>query len=92
MHQDILAQLAGGFIIILGLHVGGLVTLPLLGREARFRRSTSGASGAPTASLFAAFFMGAAFAFGWTPCIGPILATILALAAAATALEKGLAF
>ena len=35
MHQEILAQVAGGFIIILGLHVGGLVTLPLLGREAR---------------------------------------------------------
>ena len=90
MHQDILAQVAGGFIIILGLHVGGLVTLPLLGREARLLgRSTSGASGAPTASLFAAFFMGAAFAFGWTPCIGPILATILALAAARDSLGEG---
>ena len=90
MHQDILAQVAGGFIIILGLHVSGLVTLPLLGREARLLgRGTPGGSGAPTASLFAAFFMGAAFAFGWTPCIGPILATILALAAARDSLGEG---
>ena len=90
MHQDILAQVAGGFIIILGLHVSGLVTLPLLGREARLLgRGTPGGSGARTASLFAAFFMGAAFAFGWTPCIGPILATILALAAARDSLGEG---
>ena len=80
---------AGGFIIILGLHVSGLITLPLLGREARLLGVPHRAHRASSASLFAAFFMGAAFAFGWTPCIGPILATILALAAAREVLAKG---
>ena len=86
-YQDVLAQVAGGFIIILGLHVAGVFTLPLLGREARLLGRTSPNKSA--APLLAAFLMGAAFAFGWTPCIGPILATILALAAARDSLGEG---
>ena len=70
-YQTELAYLAGGAIIILGLHVVELVHIPLLAREARLQDNmTVRQSRAP---LVAAFIMGLAFAFGWTPCIGPIL-------------------
>ena len=73
-YQTILAQVAGGVIIIMGLHFLGLFKLGFLYKEARADSSKvkSGPVGA--------YLMGLAFAFGWTPCIGPILATILALA------------
>ena len=85
-YQAELGQIAGAAIIILGLHVGGLIHLPFLAREARLDSRTIEKSSAP---LVAAFIMGLAFAFGWTPCIGPILATILALAAARDSLGEG---
>ena len=85
-YQAELGQIAGATIIILGLHVGGLIHLPFLAREARLDSRTIEKSSAP---LVAAFIMGLAFAFGWTPCIGPILATILALAAARDSLGEG---
>ncbi|MFN0219748.1 MAG: cytochrome c biogenesis CcdA family protein, partial [Hyphomicrobium sp.] len=65
---------AGLVIIIFGLHFLGLFRIPLLYKEARFQ-------GGGGASLAGAYVMGLAFAFGWTPCIGPILATVLAVAA-----------
>ena len=87
-HQQILGQVAGGFIILLGLHMTHIIQIPLLGREARLLGSGPAAKKS-AAPLFAAFAMGLAFAFGWTPCIGPILATILALAAARDSLGEG---
>jgi len=73
--QEELAIGAGLVIILMGLHFLGLLRFSLLLRELRFqpRRFASGFMGS--------FVMGLAFAFGWTPCIGPILAPILALAA-----------
>jgi cytochrome c-type biogenesis protein len=65
---------AGIVIIVFGLHLTGLVKIPLLYRDARIE------SGAPRRGLLGSFILGFAFAFGWTPCIGPILAGILALA------------
>jgi cytochrome c-type biogenesis protein len=66
---------AGIIIVIFGLHLTGLVRIPFLYRAARVN------TGAPRRGLVGAFVLGFAFAFGWTPCIGPILAGILALAA-----------
>ena len=86
-YQAELAQIAGAAIIILGFHVGGIITIPFLAREARLDSRAIEQSSAP---LIAAFVMGLAFAFGWTPCIGPILATILALAAARDSLGEGI--
>lgn len=73
-HMDILAQLAGVVIIIMGLHFLGVFRIGFLNREARFQ-----GSGTP-ATLTGAYIMGLAFAFGWTPCIGPVLGAILGVA------------
>lgn len=72
--QEPLAMAAGVIIILMGLNFLGLIRIPFLSREARLQ-----AEGRP-ASLVAAYVMGLAFAFGWTPCIGPILGPILTLA------------
>lgn len=85
-YQAELGQIAGLTIIALGLHVGGIIHIPFLAREARLDSRQIEKSSAP---LLAAFIMGLAFAFGWTPCIGPILATILALAAARDSMGEG---
>jgi cytochrome c-type biogenesis protein len=76
--------IAGIIVVIFGLHLTGLVKIPLLYREARLD------AGAPRRSLGGAFLMGFAFAFGWTPCIGPILAAILALAAQRETVFQGM--
>lgn len=69
----LLARIGGLVVIVLGLHMTGLVKLPFLAYEKRFQ--AGGRTG-----LASAFVMGLAFAFGWTPCVGPILGGILVLA------------
>lgn len=76
--------IAGIIVIIFGLHLTGLVKIPLLYREARLD------TGAPRRTLGGAFLLGFAFAFGWTPCIGPILAAILAVAAQRETVFQGM--
>jgi len=76
--------IAGIVVVIFGLHLTGLVKIPLLYREARLD------TGAPRRGLGGAFLLGFAFAFGWTPCIGPILAAILALAAQRETVLQGM--
>lgn len=73
-HADLLAKIAGGVIILLGLHFLGLFKIGLLQREARFHPERK------PAGLIGAFVIGMAFAFGWTPCVGPALAAILFVA------------
>ena len=75
-HLPAIVRVAGVLIAIMGLAMMGVLKVPLLYREKRFdlTRLPTGPKGA--------FGLGAAFAFGWTPCIGPVLATILTAAAA----------
>ena len=82
-HKGQLSVVAGLVIIGFGLHFLGLLRVPLLYRQARFHTRVEGAS------LAGAYVMGLAFAFGWTPCIGPVLATVLTLAASEASLGAG---
>lgn len=73
-HMTLMAQIAGAIIIVLGLHFLGVFRIGFLMREARFHPQ------AKPAGLLGAFVIGIAFAFGWTPCVGPALAAILFVA------------
>jgi len=73
-HFETLGIIAGIVIIILGLHFLGVMRIGVLFREARFQ-----VAGKP-AGLLGAYLVGLAFAFGWTPCVGPVLAAILVVA------------
>jgi cytochrome c-type biogenesis protein len=77
-----LSILAGLVIIVMGLHFLGLTRIGLLMREGRLPIPKP-------VGLWGAYVMGLAFAFGWTPCIGPILAAILSIAAAEATVAKG---
>ena len=81
-YSDVLATIAGIAIIVMGLHFLGFTRIDLLMREKR-------AEMARPVGLWGAYAMGLAFAFGWTPCIGPILAAILAVAASEATIAKG---
>jgi cytochrome c-type biogenesis protein len=77
-----LATIAGVVIIIMGLHFLGVTQIALLHRQKRL-------AVAKPVGLWGAYVMGLAFAFGWTPCIGPILAAILAVAASEQTVTRG---
>jgi cytochrome c-type biogenesis protein len=81
-YADVLGTLAGVAIIVMGLHFLGLTRLSFLLRQKRLGMSQP-------VGLWGAYVMGLAFAFGWTPCIGPILAAILAVAASEATVAKG---
>jgi len=76
---------AGTIVAVFGLHLTGLLRVPLLNREWRPMPER------PRSSGRGAFLLGAAFAFGWTPCIGPILGSILTLSATRAAVADGVA-
>jgi cytochrome c-type biogenesis protein len=78
-----LSMIAGGVIILFGLHFLGLLHIPFLLSDKRYRAKIQGAS------YLGAYVLGLAFAFGWTPCIGPILAAVLTLAASEGSLGTG---
>jgi cytochrome c-type biogenesis protein len=84
LQRTIFNVVAGVIIIILGLHLTGLLKIPLLYRDTRM------SGGAPRRGLLGAFLLGFAFALGWTPCIGPILASILVLAARRETVAAGI--
>jgi cytochrome c-type biogenesis protein len=71
---QILSWIAGGVIIVLGLHFLGVFKIAMLYREARFQVEKK------PAGLIGAYVVGLAFAFGWTPCVGPVLAAVLMIA------------
>jgi len=82
-HLDLLSILAGVSIIAMGLHFMGAFRLAFLYREKRVQVEKP-------VGIFGAYLMGLAFAFGWTPCIGPILATILAVASSEDTVSRGM--
>ncbi|NVP54604.1 cytochrome c biogenesis CcdA family protein [Mycoplana rhizolycopersici] len=82
-HLDLLAQVGGVIIILMGLHFLGVLRIGLFAREARFQ------GGGKPATLSGAYVMGLAFAFGWTPCIGPVLGAILGVAASRETVGDG---
>ncbi len=84
-HIDTIVRVAGVGIIILGLSMAGVLRIGLLQRENRPGLAMV------TRSKGGAFFLGIAFAFGWTPCIGPVLATILTLSASSGSVLGGTA-
>ncbi len=81
--QDWFLTIAGVTIMIFGAHFVGVFRIPFLDREARLEAGDRGGSAA------GAYVLGLAFAFGWTPCLGPILGTILGLAATEADLARG---
>lgn len=83
-YQSEMAVIAGIAIVAFGLHFLGVLRIPLLAREARFE--ARGEAG----TALGAYLFGLAFAFGWTPCIGPVLGAILSLAAQGGSPTRGL--
>jgi cytochrome c-type biogenesis protein len=83
-YMDILSKLAGGVIIVLGLHFIGIIRIPILYREARFHAEKK------PAGLIGPYIIGLAFAFGWTPCVGPVLAAILMVAGSESSITYGM--
>ena len=82
-HFDTLSIIAGVLIIAMGLHFLGVFRIGLLYREARVQVESK------PAGLVGAFIMGLAFAFGWTPCVGPVLAAILFVAGSSDTIWNG---
>src|SRR5688500_20208103 len=79
----ILTKIAGTVLILLGLHMMGVFRIRLLESDKRIHTQKK------PAGPFGAFLVGTAFAFAWTPCIGPILAGILTMAASRESVAEG---
>ena len=84
-HQEALRRVAGAALVLFGLHVAGVIRVPGLERERRWHLRV----GAP--GYLTALGLGAAFGLGWTPCVGPYLGGVLALAAQTRTLREGVA-
>jgi cytochrome c-type biogenesis protein len=82
-NSEILRIMAGAIIIIFSLQLVGFINIPLLNLDKRFEARKS-------SNILFPYIIGLAFGFGWTPCIGPILGSILALAAIEETLWKAL--
>ncbi len=82
-NQEIFSKVSGAVVVVFGLHFLGVFRIPFLDREARIDTGETGGS------AFGAYVLGLAFAFGWTPCIGPQLGAILSLAAGEASVARG---
>jgi len=83
-YRDIMQLFGGLLVIFFGLYIMGAVKLNFLGRYVQYNMISR------PAGAFGSVLIGAAFAFGWTPCVGPILGSILALAASAGQTDTGI--
>jgi cytochrome c-type biogenesis protein len=82
-HIAVLSQFAGVVIVVFGLHMIGLVPIRWLDKDRRFHHLGEGATATGS------FLVGFSFGFGWTPCVGPIFGTILALSASEATVREG---
>ena len=82
-HMDILSYIAGAVIVLFGFHYMGLFKISFLNFEKRFHINNK------PSGIVGSYILGLAFAFGWTPCVGPILATILMVAAGGDSIWYG---
>src|SRR6266487_3780217 len=83
-YKAVLARVAGVLIVVFGLHLTGIMRIKALYADKRLHSVKGGST------PWGAFVIGFAFAFGWTPCVGPILSVILGFAAAQDAVSKGI--
>jgi len=83
-YKSVLAQVAGVLVIVFGLHLTGILRIKALYADKRLHNVKGGNT------PWGAFVIGFAFAFGWTPCVGPILSGILVIAAAQNSVGKGI--
>lgn len=83
-HKELFRKMGGILIIIFGIHTMGIVKFRFLYREKRFMKFDK------IQGSFSSVFLGMAFAAGWTPCIGPILSSILIYATSTNSISKGI--
>ena len=84
-HQDIILKISGTLLIVMGLHLSGVITIPFLEQERRSMRRSGSRIG-----YARSFVVGSTFSAGWSPCIGPTLGAILGLAVSSgTVAEAG---
>ena len=83
--QDTILKVSGGALIILGLHLSGVITIPFLETERRLNVKAGDKVG-----YTRSFIVGSSFSAGWSPCIGPTLGAVLALSAASASVWQGL--
>jgi cytochrome c-type biogenesis protein len=83
-YKSTLARVAGVLVIVFGLHLTGILRIKALYADKRLHNVKGGNT------PWGAFVIGFAFAFGWTPCVGPILSGILLIAAAQNSVAKGI--
>ena len=84
-YQDVIRKVGGIVIVLLGVHILGIINFSILQRDKRlhfFRKKPAG--------ILGSFLIGIGFAAGWTPCIGPQLATILMMAASSDTVRQGI--
>jgi cytochrome c-type biogenesis protein len=85
-NQDIILKVAGGMLIVMGLHLAGVITIPILDQERRLDVGRGANVG-----YARSFLVGSAFSAGWSPCIGPTLGAIFALAISGGTVPQGAA-
>jgi cytochrome c-type biogenesis protein len=83
-YKNLLAQVAGVLVILFGLHLTGILRIKAFYADKRLHSVKGGST------MWGAFVIGFAFAFGWTPCVGPILSAILYLASTQNSVGKGI--
>jgi cytochrome c-type biogenesis protein len=82
--EGTILKVAGGALIVLGLHLSGVITIPFLEQERRLNVKAGDRAG-----YMRSFIVGSSFSAGWSPCIGPTLGAVLALSAASASVWQG---